>query len=86
MLTDDQIRGATVEFFSRYLRTSVLDNDQNIFKSGIVNSLFAMQIIMFVESEFSISVESEDMKISNFSSVNSLTHFVRSKTSQERHG
>jgi len=54
------------------------DSD-DIFKMGIVNSLFAMRILNYVEREFSIDVESQDMELENFCSVNNIIKFLESK-------
>lgn len=68
-------------FLSRYFAGHKIGDDEDIFQIGVVNSLFAMQIILFVESEFGITVESEDMDIANFNTVNALVRFVRAKQS-----
>lgn len=57
----------------------VFSDEDNIFSAGFVNSLFAMKLLSYIESEFYIAVESEDMEISNFSSVNSIVDFICSK-------
>lgn len=54
------------------------DND-NIFKMGFVNSLFAMKLLNFVENEFNIVVENHEISIENFSSVDKITHLISSK-------
>ncbi len=51
----------------------------NIFQSGLVNSLFAVQLIAFLEKEFSIKIANQDMQISNFSSVDKMVEFVEQK-------
>ena len=55
------------------------DSD-NIFKLGFVNSLFAMKLLNFVETEFGITVDNEDINISNFSSVNNIVSLVERKS------
>lgn len=54
-------------------------DEDNIFTAGFVNSLFAMRLLSYIEDEFSITVESDDMEISNFSSVNNIINFIKSK-------
>lgn len=54
------------------------DSD-NIFKLGFVNSLFAMKLLNFVETEFGITVDNEDINITNFSSVNNIVSLVERK-------
>jgi acyl carrier protein len=51
----------------------------NIFEMGFVNSLFAMKLLNYVENEFGVEVDNEDMEISNFSSVDNIMNFVQSK-------
>ncbi len=57
-----------------------LEDDDDIFKLGYVNSLFAMQILMFVEREFRLTVENEDMDVANFNSVNHIVDFIDRKS------
>jgi methoxymalonate biosynthesis acyl carrier protein len=51
----------------------------NIFELGIVNSLFTVRIIRFVEAEFNIVLLEEDMEIENFNSVDNILKFIRFK-------
>ncbi len=54
----------------------------NIFKSGLVNSLFAVQLIAFLEKKFTIRITNDDMNIANFSSVDRMVEFVAAKLSK----
>ncbi len=54
------------------------DSD-NVFELGIVNSLFAVKILNYVEREFGVEVEEEDMELENFSSVNNILGFIEYK-------
>jgi methoxymalonate biosynthesis acyl carrier protein len=56
-----------------------IGDDDDIFELGVVSSLFAMQLVHFIEREFSITVEREDLNIDNFSSVAAMTKFVVKK-------
>jgi methoxymalonate biosynthesis acyl carrier protein len=51
----------------------------NIFRRGFVNSLFAVQLIAYLEKEFAIKVANRDMNIANFSSVDKMVEFVERK-------
>lgn len=66
------------KFLARFIEEDV-DNDTDIFKTGLINSLFAMQLVLFVEKEFLISVENQDLDINNFKSINAITNFVSQK-------
>lgn len=67
-------------FLGRYIKIQDLDDDKNIFDLGLVNSLFSMQLVMFLEKEFNIKVENNDLNIDNFSTVNKLTDFIERKS------
>jgi methoxymalonate biosynthesis acyl carrier protein len=57
-----------------------LDDDFDIFEAGIVNSLFAIELMTFLEKAFSIKVTMEDLDMANFKSVNATSQFVQSKS------
>ncbi|MCE5294808.1 MAG: phosphopantetheine-binding protein [Chlamydiales bacterium] len=61
-------------------KAQIADSD-NIFALGFVNSLFAMKLLNFVESEFNTSVEPEDMSLVNFSSVDNIVQLIDRKCS-----
>jgi acyl carrier protein len=78
MNTND-IKGKTKTFLSRFIRNHDLQEDEDIFAKGFVNSLFAMQLVLFVEKEFAIKVENEDLDLKNFSTLNAIAGFVERK-------
>jgi acyl carrier protein len=53
-----------------------LQDDDDIFEAGLVNSLFAMQLVLFVEQEFAIQVSNEDLERDNFRTVNTIAGLV----------
>lgn len=66
-------------FLSRFFRKYELRGDEDIFSLGFVNSLFAMQLIMFLEKEFDLAVDTTDLEIDNFRTINSIVSFVETK-------
>jgi len=56
-----------------------LNDDDNLFESGIVNSLFAVQLMTFLEKSFNIEVTMDDLSMDNFQSVNATSLFVERK-------
>jgi acyl carrier protein len=74
-----EIKQAVRQFISSAIRLPALGDDDNLFESGIVNSLFAVQLMTFVEKTFGIEVEAEDLDIENFKSLNATTSFVMRK-------
>lgn len=66
-------------FLGRYFRKHELQDDEDIFSLGFVNSLFAMQLVMFLEKEFGIRVENEDLDLNNFKTVNTICELIKKK-------
>jgi methoxymalonate biosynthesis acyl carrier protein len=73
------IREQVRAFLTKFIAVGNFGDDENIFLSGYVNSLFAMQLVLFVERNFNITVEDMDLDINNFSSINNLTSFIDHK-------
>jgi acyl carrier protein len=57
-----------------------LGDDGNLFETGIVNSLFAVQLMTFVERQFGIEIGMDDLEIENFKSINATAAFVARKS------
>jgi acyl carrier protein len=70
----DKIRG----FITSRLKMSIDDN-VNLFTSGIVDSLFAMELVLFVEKQFKIRVDNDDLDLNNFNSVCAIADFSMRK-------
>lgn len=66
-------------FLSKFFGNYDLQPDEDIFALGFVNSMFAMQLVLFVEQEFQISIENEDLEFENFRTINSITNLVERK-------
>ncbi|HEU4889473.1 MAG TPA: phosphopantetheine-binding protein [Thermoanaerobaculia bacterium] len=77
-MADEQIATQVREFITRFVRTHLGDDD-DIFATGFVNSMFAMQLVSFVEMTFGIEIESDDLDIENFRSVNAICRLVERK-------
>ncbi len=68
------------QFLARFCKGCDLKDDADIFSAGFVNSLFAMQLVLFVERTFQIRVDNEDLDINNFRSINALANLIERKT------
>ena len=56
-----------------------LKDSDNIFEMGFVNSLFAMKLVTFIEDEFDVFLENDELNIKNFSTVDKIVSLVESK-------
>ena len=78
-MTPESIKAQTREFMGKFFQSSDLKDDDDIFALGLVNSLFAMQLVMFVEKTFNMTVEDDDLNIDNFRTINAITQLVLGK-------
>lgn len=76
-MNDVQTRIKT--FLSRFFKQHDLQPDEDIFALGFVNSLLAMQLVTFVEKEFGVTIEDEDLDLANFRSLASIDALVERK-------
>ncbi len=75
----DQNQAKIKEFLSRFFKNHDLQPEEDIFALGFVNSLLAMQLVAFVEKEFGIRVEDDDLDLDNFRSINAISTLVSRK-------
>ena len=66
-------------FLSGFFQTDELLDQDDIFALGFVNSLFAMQLVLNIEREFDITVEDQDLDISNFNTIDNIVAFISRK-------
>jgi methoxymalonate biosynthesis acyl carrier protein len=80
MFTEEtKVKETLREFILNSINIADWNDDENLFESGIVNSLFAVQLMTFIEKTFAIEVGSEDLDVENFKSLNAMTGFVMQK-------
>lgn len=75
------------ETVKRFILSSIaiphLKDDDDLFESGIVNSLFAVQLMTYIEKVFAIEVGMDDLDMENFKSLNAATAFVLRKNGRQ---
>jgi len=78
MSIEDKIR----EFILKnlyYAENTALSDDVSFLAEGIIDSMGAMELVAFVESEFGIKVEMSEVVVKNFDSIGKMANFVRQK-------
>lgn len=76
---EEQVKGTVRQFILRSINIPDLNDDDDLFEMGIANSLFAIQLMTFIEKTFALEVELEDLDIQNFKSLNASTAFIMKK-------
>jgi acyl carrier protein len=76
----EDVRGRIRDFITSRVGPRRLDDRDDIFALGYVNSLFAMQLAVFVEKELGGPLEPADLRIENFRSIEDMARLVESKS------
>jgi len=59
-----------------------LSNNENLIEEGIVDSLAMLMLIKFIEGQFSVMIEPEDVSLENFESVEAISRLIHQRTSK----
>jgi methoxymalonate biosynthesis acyl carrier protein len=79
---NDEERAMIRQFVSGHANDVPIDDDEDLFANGHVNSLFAVQLVMWVERTFDVAVETADLDFANFQAVSSIAAFVDDKRAE----
>lgn len=75
----DVIKQKTREFIGRFVKNREIGDDVGLFETRLVDSMFAMQLAMFVENDLGVELADDDLDLANFRSINAIADFVQRK-------
>lgn len=58
---------------------SEVNNTTALISGGIMDSIAALKLVGFLEQEFAISIDAEDLDPHRFDTIDSIAQYVRSK-------
>ncbi|AUI58395.1 acyl carrier protein [Amycolatopsis sp. BJA-103] len=73
--TAESLQQELLGFLSERIKTDV-EADQDLFTSGVVSSMFAMQLVVHLESTYDIAIVGPDLKLDNFRTVVAMAELV----------
>ncbi|MCK5091203.1 MAG: acyl carrier protein [Gammaproteobacteria bacterium] len=79
MQVEQKIREYVLENYLFTDDSSALDSAASFMESGILDSTGILEIIYFIEDEFGISIEDDEMIPENLDSVNNTVAFINKK-------
>ncbi|MGI5230232.1 acyl carrier protein [Actinoallomurus sp. CA-142502] len=77
-MTED-VREQIRRFVAEHANGVRADDDEELFGTGLVNSLFAVQLVMWIERRFGVHADGADLDFANFATVAAIDSFVRRK-------
>lgn len=72
----DNVQDQVLTFIRGRYPQAEINETEDIFQIGFVNSLFAMELVMFVEKTFAITIPNDELRIENFRTATSMTELV----------
>lgn len=79
MSVEDKVRGFILDNFLFTDDQSELSNNDSLLDKGLVDSTGILEIITFIEEEFSLQVDDEEMVPENLDSVDNIKAFIAKK-------
>ncbi len=77
----DSIKQELKQFLFKSFKINSIKDDQDIFDTGVVHSLFFIQLLIFIEKKFKIELNSEEFNITGLRSIDAISHLIESKLS-----
>ncbi|MGH3415183.1 MAG: acyl carrier protein [Actinocrinis sp.] len=72
----ETVDGRILEFIEGRFPQAGIEPGQDIFSLGYINSLFAMELVMFLEKTFGFTLPNDELRIENFRTVEAMTALV----------
>lgn len=68
-------------YFGKVLHESKVSDDDSLLVSGIIDSLKMLDLITYLEKEFAVTIDEDELLPDNFDSVNAIVNFIEEKRS-----
>ncbi|QEZ89116.1 acyl carrier protein [Aliarcobacter cibarius] len=56
-----------------------LENDEPLYTSNLIDSMGTVDLAMMLEEEFNIKIDTRDIIVSNFDSIEKLANYIKSR-------
>lgn len=73
---ESKIRGYILENLLFSDNAADLANDASLLEQGVIDSTGVLEIVMFLEGEFGLSIRASEMLPENFDTVDNMVRFV----------
>jgi acyl carrier protein len=76
----DQVR----QFVTRHTDGVPVEDDEDLFDGGHVNSLFVVQLVTWIEREFELTLPLNDLVLDDLRTIASIASVVAAKSAREQ--
>lgn len=78
-MNENNYRQEIRAFLAQHIQHPDLQDDEDIFAGGFVTSMFAMQLVLFIESQLGIQLANQDLKLDNFRTIQAMVTLLEQK-------
>ena len=75
-MTQSEARTKVRTFLEKFIQDQEFQDADNIFALGLVNSLMAMQLVLFLEKDFAVKFSNQELNLKNFRSVDAMVELL----------
>lgn len=75
-MIEASIKQCLAQFFLDQFNVELPSTSADLTEAGILDSLMLIEVVMFMETEFSVTTELDDLEMENFASIDSMARFV----------
>lgn len=79
MLVEEKVRNYILENFLFSDDISLIDYDDSFMEKGIIDSTGILEVVHFLEEEFELRIEDDEMIPDNLDSINKIKLFLATK-------
>ncbi|MFZ0544606.1 MAG: acyl carrier protein [Candidatus Promineifilaceae bacterium] len=81
----DNIEQQLKDFISQEFlgdKPGTVSASDNLIEDGIIDSLAILMLIKYIEDQFSVTIEPEDVTLDNFESVGTISRLIEKRNTQ----
>lgn len=78
-MSDSSIQKALVQFFRDRFDVELPSTSIDLIEAGILDSLMLVEVVFYIEEQFSVTTELDDLEMENFVTVDDMARFVAAR-------
>ncbi len=80
--TEKRVREFIVDSFLFGQEDDQLANDTSLLQAGVIDSTGVLELVVFIEENYAVKVEDDELVPENLDSITNLARFINSKSSR----
>jgi phosphopantetheine-binding len=83
MMSTEAILEKVKGYILRTVDGTQITEDTDLFQTGIIHSLFAVQLVVFIEKAFHLELEEEDLTQEHMKTIRDIAKLIEEKQEEE---